>query len=259
MQGVAALGHVDDVLAMQGVVGDGAAHGLADAQAIGVVKEGGRDAGFGHLLQLAALFPGVGPGAVGERIADGIIGDGGAVVLGQLILPGGIVGVSDGLQHGANGAGGVGVALLVEDIAATVVFIGPGGAGGAGGGIGRIVDPNQLAQLVVDIGGLHAVPGDRSDIAYIIVSVGAGFAGLAHGGNEASGVAGAIAASQVGIGGGIGLAAHGEGFLVGSAEGIVSVGHLVVGITKGHESGLVFCSRSKSGIPEKFRILIIYY
>ena len=72
MQGVAALGHVDDVLAMQGVVGDGAAQSLADAQAIGVVKEGGRGAGFGHLLQLAALFPGVGPGAVGEGIADGI-------------------------------------------------------------------------------------------------------------------------------------------------------------------------------------------
>ena len=64
MQGVAALGHVDDVLAMQGVVSDGAAYSLADAQAIGVVKEGGRGAGFGHLLQLAALFPGVGPGAV---------------------------------------------------------------------------------------------------------------------------------------------------------------------------------------------------
>ena len=75
MQGVAALGHVDDVLAMQGVVGDGAAHGLADAQAIGVVKEGGRGAGFGHLLQLAALFPGVVPGAVGERIANGIVSD----------------------------------------------------------------------------------------------------------------------------------------------------------------------------------------
>ena len=137
VQGVAALGHVDDVLAMQGVVGDGAAHGLADAQAIGVVKEGGSGAGFGHLLQLAALFPGVGPGAVSEGITDGIVGDGGAVVLGQLILPGGIVGVSDGLQHGANGAGGVGVALLVEDIAATVVFIGPGGAG-------RIVDSGPL-------------------------------------------------------------------------------------------------------------------
>ena len=105
MERIRALGHVDDVLAMQGVVGDGAAHGLADSQAIGVVKEGGSGAGFGHLLQLAALFPGVGPGAVCERIANGIVGDGIAVVLGQLILPGGIVGVSDGLQHGANGAG----------------------------------------------------------------------------------------------------------------------------------------------------------
>ena len=89
VQGVAALGHVDDVLAMQGVVSDGAAHSLADAQAIGVIGESGRGAGFGHLFQLAALFPGVGPGAVGERIADGIVGDGGAVVLDQLILPGG--------------------------------------------------------------------------------------------------------------------------------------------------------------------------
>ena len=64
---------MDDVLAMQGVVGDGAAHGLADAQAIGIVKEGGRGAGFGHLLQLAALFPGVGLCVISERIADDII------------------------------------------------------------------------------------------------------------------------------------------------------------------------------------------
>ena len=73
MERIGALGHVDDVLAMQGVVGDGAAHGLADAQAIGIVKEGGRGAGFAHLLQLTALFPGVGLGAISERIADGII------------------------------------------------------------------------------------------------------------------------------------------------------------------------------------------
>ena len=172
MERIGTLGHVDDVLAMQGVVSDGAAHSLADAQAIGVVKEGGRGAGFGHLLQLAALFPGVGPGAVGERIANGIAGDGGTVVLGQLILPGGIVGVSDGLLYSANSASGVGIALLVEDIAATVVFIGPGGAGGAGGGVGRIVDPNQLAQLVVDIGGDHVIVVDVGDDAYIILDVG---------------------------------------------------------------------------------------
>ena len=65
------MSHVDDVFAVQGVVGFNTIYRFADAQDIGIVSEGGCGAGFGHLLQLTALFPGVLPGAVGEGIEDG--------------------------------------------------------------------------------------------------------------------------------------------------------------------------------------------
>ena len=72
MEAVAALGHVEDVLAVQGVVGDHAVHRLTHAQAIRVVEEGGGSAGLGHLLELPAFLPGVRPGTVVGRIANGI-------------------------------------------------------------------------------------------------------------------------------------------------------------------------------------------
>ena len=83
------------------------------------------------MLKLAAVLPGVGPGAVGERIANSVVGDRDAVVGGELVLPVGIaVGVRHGFQRSAHSAGGVGVALLAQDVTAPVVFVDPGGADG---------------------------------------------------------------------------------------------------------------------------------
>ena len=129
VQIVAALGQMDNVLAMQGVVGHRAAHRLSDAQPIRVVEEGGGGAGLGHLLELAAFLPSVRPGAVIGGIANGVVGNSGAVVSGHLVLPVGIaIGVGDRLENRAQVAGGVGIPLLGQDIAAPVIVVYPGGA-----------------------------------------------------------------------------------------------------------------------------------
>ena len=91
---VAALGQMDNVLAVQGVVGDHAVHRLPDSQIIRIVEEGGGSARLGHLLELPAFLPGIRPGTVIGRIANGVVGNGGAVVGGHLVLP---VGISIGV------------------------------------------------------------------------------------------------------------------------------------------------------------------
>jgi len=159
---------MDNVLAMQGVVRHRTAYRLSDAQAIRVVEEGGGSAGLGHLLELAALFPGVCPGAVVGRIANGVVGNSSSVVGGHLVLPVGIaIGVGDRLENCAQRASGVGIPLLGKDIAATVIVVYPGGAGAAGGSVAGIVHPGELAQIVVNIRSGHAVTGGGENVARV--------------------------------------------------------------------------------------------
>ena len=49
---------------------------LGNALAIGIVAVGDAAAALAHGRQLAAMLPGVGPCAVGQRIAYGVVGDG---------------------------------------------------------------------------------------------------------------------------------------------------------------------------------------
>ena len=76
VEGVAALSHVDNVFAVQGVVGHRTVHGFLYPQPFAVVLEGRRGASFAHLLELSALFPGVAPGAVTGGIANHVAGYG---------------------------------------------------------------------------------------------------------------------------------------------------------------------------------------
>ena len=64
MEGIAALGHVDDVLTVEGVVGDHAVDRFAHPQALGVVNKAGGGSGLAHLLELASVLLCVGPGTV---------------------------------------------------------------------------------------------------------------------------------------------------------------------------------------------------
>ena len=76
VEGVATLGHVDNVLAVEGVVGHRAVHGFLYPQPFAVVLEGRCGAGLRHLLELPALFSGVAPGAIIRRVANGVAGYG---------------------------------------------------------------------------------------------------------------------------------------------------------------------------------------
>ena len=146
VKGIASLGHVDDVLAVEGVVGDHVVDGLLDAQALGVVNEGGGGAGLAHLLELASVLPGVGPGAVAQRIANVVVSNRCTVILGKLVLPVAVsISIGNRLLDRAHRAGGVSVTLLGQDVAAPVVSIHPGSARGAAGGVVLVVDPGQLS------------------------------------------------------------------------------------------------------------------
>ena len=73
MQIVVALGQMDNVLAVQGVVGHRAAHRLTDAQTIRIVEESGGSARLGHLLELPALLLSIHSGAIIDKASNGIL------------------------------------------------------------------------------------------------------------------------------------------------------------------------------------------
>ena len=70
---------------------------LGNALAIGIVAVGDAAAGCAHRRQLAAMLPGIGPCAVGQGIAYGVVGDGLPIERRQQVRPiGAVVGVVGG-------------------------------------------------------------------------------------------------------------------------------------------------------------------
>ena len=90
----------------------GSIHCLAGADTVSVVLIAVGIAAVGNFPQLPA-HPGVAGAVVGEHVADAVVGDGLAVVLGQQIGPAAVaVGVGLGLQNVAQGTGCIGVNYL---------------------------------------------------------------------------------------------------------------------------------------------------
>ena len=90
----------------------GSIHRLAGADAVSVVLVAVSIAAAGDFPQLPA-HPGVAGAVVGEHVADAVVCDGLAVVLGQQIGPAAVaVGVCLGLQNVAQGTGCIGVNYL---------------------------------------------------------------------------------------------------------------------------------------------------
>jgi len=210
---------VHQILAMVGVIGViRPVYRFADAHAAGIVSKRYTLIALFHAAELAALFPGIVPGAVREGIADSIISIRDTIVRSQLILPIAVVGVGIRTQNGGGRIAvfiaccGKGVVLLIDDVAAPVVFEGPGGAAAAAGnGVEGIIGTDELAQGIVLVGGHHTIAGNGSDIAVVVVSVNEVFgvisAALGDGSDEGSGGV-FLRAREIGVGSGIGSAVH---------------------------------------------------
>ena len=94
----------------------GAIDCLAGADTVSVVLIAVGVAAVGDFPQLPAL-PGVGGAVVGEHVADAVVGDGLAVVLGQQVAPAAVVDVGAGLQGGRRqGSSRKGVELYRLDV-----------------------------------------------------------------------------------------------------------------------------------------------
>ena len=158
--------HVSKQLTVELVLRLGTIDNLAHTQPIVVVFELHGCAGLRHLLELAACIPGIRPRSVIQRISNGVVGNGFAVVAGQLVLPVGItIDIGNGLLRTAQRAGGVGILHFGGDVAATVVVVYPGGI------LMRIVHTDQLAEGIIDVscGQVAALLGD--DVAAVVVGI----------------------------------------------------------------------------------------
>ena len=121
----------------------GSIHRLAGADAVGVVFIAVSVAAVGDFPQLPA-HPGVAGAVIGEHVADAVVGDGLAVVLGQQIGPAAVaVGVGLSLQNLAQGAGCIGVPLDRQDVSGLAVGVDEGGV------LGLAVVAGQLVFMVV--------------------------------------------------------------------------------------------------------------
>lgn len=97
VQGVAAHGHLAQTTAVVDIVIGGGTVGPLGSQTVCIVGIRPGGAAIGHRCQLTAMLPGICPGAVRQHVANGITGNGLAVVASQQITPCGItIGVVDG-------------------------------------------------------------------------------------------------------------------------------------------------------------------
>ena len=105
----------------------GSIHRLAGADAVSVVLIAVGVAAVGDFPQLPA-HPGVGGAVVACHVADAVVGDGLAVVLGQQVRPAAVaVGVGFGLQNLAQGTGCIGVPLYRQNVPSLTVGVDEGG------------------------------------------------------------------------------------------------------------------------------------
>ena len=142
---------------------------LANPKTLGIVGIGYGGCTVGHAGKLSAVFPGVRPCAVIQRIAHTVIGDGIAIVSCQQVAPVGItVGIDDGINGGAKCAGSVSVLTAAADIAGIVI------SPDTGESTRLIILPDQLIGGIIDIAGGIGAVADGCDVAVFIISIAIG-------------------------------------------------------------------------------------
>lgn len=198
---IAAVGHMHNVLAVQGILGRaGGGSCFLHPQAILVVGEADRFAALAHALQLTSLGPGISPGTVTYRIANGIVGDGCTIVRSQLVLPVGVtIGEAVRPDRSTDRTDGVGIGSLAQNVAAQIIGIHPSRAIAACRGVIGIVGSDQLAQQIVGIADRLDAIADAGDVARIVIGVGQRGTGLGNGLHQRRGAARAVAASQIAV------------------------------------------------------------
>ena len=198
---IAAVGHMHNVLAVQGILGRaGGDSCFLYPQAILVVGEADRFAALAHALQLTSLGPGISPGTVTYRIANGIVGDGCTIVRRQLVLPVGIaVGEAVRPDRSTDRTDGVGIGSLAQNVAAQIIGIHPSRAIAACRGVIGIVGSDQLAQQIVGIADRLDAIADADDVARIVIAIGQRRARLGNGLYQRRSAARAMAASQIAV------------------------------------------------------------
>ena len=116
--GVAADGHavgtvkdVDKLTLGIGIAGDYIVDGLGEAEALLVIGKGDGSTVLGHGSQLAAALPGIGPGAVGGEVANGIVGAGLAGIGGEQVHPaeGVVIAIGEGVEGFTQLASGINI------------------------------------------------------------------------------------------------------------------------------------------------------
>ena len=94
--------------------------------------------------KLSAVLPGVGPGAVCQRVTNLVIGNPGSVIGGQKIAPRGVsITVQDGICRSSQSDGSrIGILFPVYDVACGIIGPGPGFSKLL------VVLPNQLVAMI---------------------------------------------------------------------------------------------------------------
>lgn len=198
---IAAVGHMHNVLAVQGILGRaGGGSCFLHPQAILIVGEADRFAALAHALQLAPLGPGIGPSAITQRIANGVVGDCRTIDGRQLVLPVRIaIAVAVGFHRRANSARCIRISGLAQDVAAQIVGIQPSRAIATLCGVIGLIRADQLAQQIVGIADRLDAIADAGDVARIVIGVGQRGTGLGNGLHQRRGAARAVAASQIAV------------------------------------------------------------
>ena len=125
VQGIVAHGHLTQAATVIDVVIGSGTVGPLGSQTVCVVGVRPGGTAIGHGSQFTAMLPGVGPGAVGQHVANGIAGNGLAVVAGQQIAPSTIIGIVDSSLHRTQRAGGMPIFLVDGDIACIIIGLYP--------------------------------------------------------------------------------------------------------------------------------------
>ena len=164
---MAALRHVDDIFTVQRIVGGHAIDNLPDAHAVVVVGELRVGSVLHHAGQHTSGFPRERPAVVGQRVADGVVGNRLTADGRNLVLP---VAVPIGIKYRfinpfKRRCQRIRCTQVTRHVAAAIIQVHRGFS------CMGIVDASELTETVILIRRRQAVVRHRSDIAHIVVCI----------------------------------------------------------------------------------------